>query len=143
MPDARRPFAGRPERGVSPAPVPGVLVPDVPVTVRGQSCARLREIARHGVLLLYGRAVDSTAIRTIALAATHAPIRLHALAAVDTSGLFTAATQAEENEVWVVRPDAHIAAVVDGTDPQALAAALQRAVGADTVEVRRPECVSL
>ncbi|RVW07284.1 pentachlorophenol monooxygenase [Prescottella agglutinans] len=130
-PDVRRPFAGRPERGVSPAPVPGVLVPDVPVTVRGQSCARLREIARHGVLLLHGAAVDPADVRQIALAATHAPIRLHALADVDTSGLLTAATNAEENEVWVVRPDAHIAAVVDGGDRPALAAALRRAVGAE------------
>ncbi|MFC9515459.1 FAD-dependent monooxygenase [Nocardiaceae bacterium NPDC056970] len=130
-PDARRPFAGRPERGVSPAPVPGVLVPDVPVAVRGQACARLREIARHGVLLLHGSDVDPAEVRRIALAATHAPIRLHALSDVDTSGLLTAATQAEPNEVWVVRPDAHIAAVVDGTDPQALAAALRRAVGAE------------
>ncbi|WP_430334744.1 FAD-dependent monooxygenase [Rhodococcus sp. ACT016] len=136
--DARRPFAGRPDRGVSPVPVPGVLVPDVPATVRGQSCARLREIARHGVLLLHGSAVDPAEIRRIALAATSAPIRLHALADVDTSGLLTAATKAEPNEVWVVRPDAHIAAVVDGGDPGALAGALRRAVGADvTVGERR------
>lgn len=135
-PDARRPFAGRPERGVSPTPVPGVLVPDVPVTVRGQSCARLREIARHGVLLLHGSAVDPTGVRQVALSATHAPIRIHSLDDVDASGLLTAATKATENEVWIVRPDAHIAAVVDGNDGAALSAALRRAVGAGA-EARR------
>lgn len=136
-PDPRRPFAGRPARGVAPDPVPGVLVPDVPVTVRGQSCARLREIARHGVLLLHGADVDPTAVREAALTATHSPIRIHALRDIDTTGLLTAATKAGANDVWIVRPDAHIAAVVDGSDRPALAAALRRAVGAEVTAGER------
>ena len=55
---------------------------NIPVTVRGQACARLREIARHGVLLLHGSDVDPAEVRKIALAATHAQIVLRQL---DTS----------------------------------------------------------
>jgi 3-(3-hydroxy-phenyl)propionate hydroxylase len=39
--------------------------------------------------------------------------------------------------VWVIRPDSHIAAVVDGTDPRALSRALQNTVAAPGSEAAR------
>ncbi|RZK73327.1 MAG: pentachlorophenol monooxygenase, partial [Rhodococcus sp. (in: high G+C Gram-positive bacteria)] len=56
--DPERPFAGRPERGCTPAVAPGILVPDTPVTLRGGAGTRLRDIARCGILLLLGDGVD-------------------------------------------------------------------------------------
>lgn len=135
--DAARPFEGRPERGVSPTPVPGVLLPDVPATVGGRDVTRVRQIARDGFLLLHGEDVDVAALRTTALAAVHAPLRIHALAGIDSTGILSDVLDAKPNEVWIIRPDAHIAAVVDGDDPVALRAALQCAVGKAESAVRQ------
>ncbi|UYP18602.1 FAD-dependent monooxygenase [Rhodococcus sp. Z13] len=127
--DPERPFGGRPERGHSPDPVPGVLVPDLPVTVRGRGETRLRSIARDGFLLLHGDDVDPALLRDIALTATSAPLRIHALPEIDHTGLLASVLEAKPHEVWIVRPDAHIAAVVDGSDTGAVFTALRRAQG--------------
>jgi 3-(3-hydroxy-phenyl)propionate hydroxylase len=125
--DPQRPFTGRPERGHVPAPVPGVLIPDVRVTIPGHGSTRLRPIARTGFLLLHGDDVDVAALRTTALAATSAPVRIYSLTDIDTTGLLTSVLQAKPHEVWIIRPDAHIAAVVDGSDPTAVTDAVRRA----------------
>ncbi|MDI9977486.1 FAD-dependent monooxygenase [Rhodococcus sp. IEGM 1307] len=122
--DPERPFAGRPERGCTPAAAPGILVPDTPVTLRGGAGSRLRDIARHGILLLAGDGVDVDAIRSAALAAVHTPIRLVRLSEIDGTGVLTAALDAKPGEVWVIRPDAYIAAVTDTVD--GLVSALHR-----------------
>ncbi|MEN0134684.1 MAG: pentachlorophenol monooxygenase, partial [Rhodococcus sp. (in: high G+C Gram-positive bacteria)] len=131
--DSGRPFAGRPERGCTPAAAPGILVPDAPVTLHGGG-TRLREIARHGILLLLGDDVDVDAIRGAALAAVHTPIRLARLSEIDGTGVLTAALDAKPGEVWVVRPDAYVAAVTDSVD--GLVAALRKLHGSVTVGSR-------
>lgn len=122
--DPERPFAGRPERGCTPAAAPGILVPDTPVTLRGGAGTRLRDIARHGILLLLGDGVDVDEIRSAALAVVHTPIRLVRLSEIDGTGVLTAALDAKPGEVWVIRPDAYIAAVTHTVD--GLVSALHR-----------------
>ncbi len=112
-----RPFGGRPPRGEAPAVCPGVLVPDVQVTVDGAS-VRLRELARSGVTVLCGEGVDPAAVREALGAATEAgmPLGVHALADVDPRGAVAAALEARPGEVFVLRPDAHLAAVLDSVE---------------------------
>ncbi|MFD1498767.1 FAD-dependent monooxygenase [Streptosporangium lutulentum] len=117
-PDPTRPFTGRPPRGATPAPVPGVILPDAPVSITGSPATRLREVARDGFLLLAAGDVDAEAVLKAARRATSAPVRLLCL---------TGALDARPGEVWVIRPDAHIAAVAAG--PASVAAALRRALG--------------
>lgn len=114
-PHPERIFTGRPERGHVPDVVPGVLVPDAPVHLRGSDATRLRAIARDGFLLLHGDAVDPRELRDAALAATHAPVRIHAISEIDHDGVLATVLRPAPNEVWVVRPDAHVAAVSRGT----------------------------
>ena len=135
-PDPSRPFGGRPPRGEVPPAGPGVLVPDVPLpgesyisTPRvGRSNAagppvRLRELAREGFLVLLAAGVDARAADAAARAVA-APVRV---APLDTS--VAAALGARPGEAWVLRPDAHIAAVVPSTE---LETALRRALGHPT-----------
>jgi 3-(3-hydroxy-phenyl)propionate hydroxylase len=128
-PDPKRPFAGRPPRGASPAPGPGVLVPDVPVSVTThRPCTRFRELARDGLLLL-GDDLDLGVARTAAAEVTSAPIRALRFSEVDASGGLATALAAQPGELWVIRPDAHIAAVLHRPDGQAVAAAIRRSLG--------------
>ncbi|MEX5304438.1 FAD-dependent monooxygenase [Kocuria sp. CPCC 205258] len=136
-PHPTRTFPGRPPKGEVPDPVPGVLLPDVPVAVPGIAADRVRELARFGILLLTGPAVDQELVRGTALAAIRSPLRLHAIADIDTTGKLAEALKPEPTDVWVIRPDSHIAAVVDGTDPRALSRALQNTVAAPGSEAAR------
>ena len=121
-PSPRRPFAGRPPRGQASPAGPGVLLPDAPV--RG---GRIRALARDGFLLLAAPGVDPGAV------AGH-DARVLNLTDVDVIGALTAALDARPAEVWVVRPDAHVAAVLVRPGPAAVAAALRRAQGYPQVE---------
>jgi len=49
--------------------------------------------------------------------------------ALDDAGPLAAAGLAEAGEVWVIRPDAHAAAVLPNPGPAQLEAALRRALG--------------
>ncbi|AXB48015.1 FAD-dependent monooxygenase [Amycolatopsis albispora] len=100
--DPARPFAGRPARGSVPPPGPGVLVPDVPADGR-----RLRELAREGFLVLSSDDLPEPHLR-------FTPALREALGARD-------------GEIWLLRPDAYVAAVL--TDPAELPAARARALG--------------
>ncbi len=99
--DPARPFGGRPPRGAVAPPGPGVLVPDVPV-----GDTRLRALARDGFLLIGGEAPGARSL----------PL----------DGPVAEVLGARDGEVWVVRPDAHVAAVVP---PDDVPAALARATG--------------
>jgi len=114
-PDPRRPFAGRPPRGESPPAGPGVIVPDGPV--RG---GRLRALARDGFLLLTGGDGAPTV-------GVPGPARVLSLPEIDQDGTLTAALGARPDETWLIRPDAHVAAVV--TDETALRRAVVAATG--------------
>ena len=127
-PHPTRVFTGRPPRGQAPPVVPGVLVPDAPITVAGSPHVnRLREIARDGVLVL--TTGDPTVAETAATAVTRAPVRALAVADIDPSGLLAEALDARPGEAFVVRPDGHLAAVVAPDDASALSAAVARLLG--------------
>ncbi len=121
-PDPGRPFTGRPPRGETPPAAPGVLVPDCPVTVPGRpDLTRLRRLAREGLTVLLADGapdVDAPAGR--------APVAVHRMADLDPSGALAEILGARPGEIWLLRPDAHVAAVL--TDPADLAAALGRIV---------------
>jgi hypothetical protein len=106
--DERRPFPGRPARGDVPVPAPGVLVPDVPVTVTGRpEVTRLRQLAREGVTVLVG---DDAALPADLPA--DLPVGVHRMRDLDAGPALREALGARPDEVWVLRPDAHIAAVL-------------------------------
>jgi pentachlorophenol monooxygenase/3-(3-hydroxy-phenyl)propionate hydroxylase len=125
-PSAERPFAGRPPRGQSPAAGPGVLLPDAPVATPGGGRGRARALARDGFLLLTTGAVDAVAVRDAA-GAVPGPVRVLVLAELDPDGTLADALDAHPGEVWVIRPDAHIAAVLPDPSIEEITAALHRA----------------
>ncbi|MCX6467152.1 MAG: FAD-dependent monooxygenase, partial [Pseudonocardiales bacterium] len=144
-PDPRRPFAGRPPRGQVPPAGPGVLLPDGPVVRPDGARDRLRALARDGFLLLTGPTSDATAARAAAADAP-GPVRVLALGAIDSDaidsdGTLAAALAARDDEVWVVRPDAHVAAVLAAPTRHDITAALDRAAARTTTEEARPDGV--
>jgi 3-(3-hydroxy-phenyl)propionate hydroxylase len=141
-PDPSRPFGGRPPRGAVPPAGPGVLVPDVPlhgespfsgrrVLVSGTAGrpARLRELARDGFLVLLADGADP-AVADAAVRAVAAPVRVAPLGPA-----VAAALGARPGEAWVLRPDAHVAAIVQTAD---LETALCRALGHPSAIPRHP-----
>lgn len=129
-PNPARPFRGRPERGATPPPGPGILVPDVPVRATGRPPAhRLRELARAGLLVLAGDGVDPAPIAAAAASGLAAPARVLAAADIDARGLLAGSLGMRPGEVWALRPDAHVAAVLDRPAPGDVTAALRRALG--------------
>jgi pentachlorophenol monooxygenase/3-(3-hydroxy-phenyl)propionate hydroxylase len=106
-PDPSRPFAGRPARGEVPVPAPGVLVPDCPITVPGRpALTRLRQLAREGVTVLRG---DDAAAPGLP---PDPPVAVHRMRDLDPGPTLREALGARPDELWVLRPDAHVAAVV-------------------------------
>jgi 2-polyprenyl-6-methoxyphenol hydroxylase-like FAD-dependent oxidoreductase/FAD/FMN-containing dehydrogenase len=125
-PDPRRPFTGRPPRGHTPPPGPGVLVPDVPVGPGAGGATRLREIVRAGLLVLTGSGIDATAVRSLLVPRTAAPVRVLGAGSLDTDASPTVSTALgiRPDERWLIRPDGHIAAVT--TDDDSLLGAVRR-----------------
>ncbi|HEX5598394.1 MAG TPA: FAD-dependent monooxygenase [Micromonosporaceae bacterium] len=127
-PHPSRTFTGRPASGQAPPVVPGVLVPDAPITIAQQpDVTRLREIVRDGILVL--TTGDPRAAEAAVARATPAPVRVLAIADIDPEGLLAEALDTRPGEAWVLRPDGHVAAVVGDADGPALTAALQRTLG--------------
>lgn len=128
-PCPHRPWPGRPAPGRAPVPVPGVVIPDGPARdPHDRSVTRVRQLCRSGLLALVGPRADLPAHEK---AVVHAvgegvPMRVLALDAVDVDGVLRHALQANDDEVWLVRPDAHLAACV--REPAELAAAALRAL---------------
>ncbi|MCO7221388.1 pentachlorophenol monooxygenase, partial [Klenkia sp. PcliD-1-E] len=94
--------------------------PDVPVVVPGRpDLTRLRQLAREGLtVLLAAEAPDVPAPDA------DGPVSVRRIDDLDPSGLLAGALGACADEIWVLRPDAHVAAVL--TDPADLPAALAR-----------------
>jgi 2-polyprenyl-6-methoxyphenol hydroxylase-like FAD-dependent oxidoreductase len=124
-PDPRRPFAGRPPRGEVPVPAPGVLAPDCPVTVPGRpDVTRLRQLARTGVPVLVG---DDAAVPLLPADLPRGlPVGVHRMRDLDAGPTLSKALGARPDEIWVLRPDAHVAAVLTAADD--VAAAVSRAL---------------
>jgi pentachlorophenol monooxygenase/3-(3-hydroxy-phenyl)propionate hydroxylase len=124
-PDPARVHPGRPARGTVAPVGPGVILPDGVVRVDGRRC-RLRELARSGVLLLAAPGADTAAVAAV-IARVRAPVRLLDLGLLDPTGSVAQALGARSGEVWVIRPDAYIAAVA--TDAAAVLPAVRAALG--------------
>jgi 3-(3-hydroxy-phenyl)propionate hydroxylase len=110
-PDERRPCPGRPARGDVPVPAPGVLAPDAPITVPGRAdVVRLRQLAREGVTVLVG---DDAALPALPEQLTGGlPIAVYRIRDLDEGTTLREALGARPDEIWVLRPDAHVAAVL-------------------------------
>lgn len=132
----KRPFAGRPERGHAPAAGPGILLPDVPVAIGGAAPRRLHEYARDGLLFLVAPGANLAAVQAAA-ARSPAPAKVLTIEAIDVEGALAKALASRAGEVWLIRPDAYVTAVLDQPDDAALDAALRRALGRDLAHADR------
>jgi pentachlorophenol monooxygenase/3-(3-hydroxy-phenyl)propionate hydroxylase len=133
-PDPGRPFAGRPARGAVHPPGPGILVPDVPFfDSERPDGTTLRDLAREGFVVLCACGADVSAAREAATAVA-GPVRVLDVAALPDAGPLAAAGLAEPGEVWVIRPDAHAAAVLRRPGRAEIVAALRRALGMTSLE---------
>ena len=126
-PHPARTFPGRPPRGQTPPVVPGVILPDVPI--HGHEANRLRKLTRQGFLVLAADDVDLSAVASTVAQATNAPASSYTLSALDPTGVLAEALAAAPGNVWLVRPDAHVAAIVPADDPRQLHEAINRCVG--------------
>ena len=107
----RQPGALRP-------PVPGVLCPDASCTVAGRQ-TRLRRLFGRSFVVLTAEPPDR-------LPAVGFPCATYTRDDIDDGGEVRKALPASG---YVIRPDGHLAAVLDRPDPPSLAAALHRAAG--------------
>lgn len=121
-PAADRPWPGRPPKGEDPEPVPGVLVPDVPIAGPG-GVDRLRELARRGLVVLVGSDLDLGACED-AVDGMRCGVTVVALDEVDPEGVVAASLHLDGRQAVVIRPDAHIAAIV--TTPAEVGDAVRR-----------------
>ncbi|MQA95387.1 MAG: pentachlorophenol monooxygenase [Streptosporangiales bacterium] len=129
-PDPSRVFAGRPPKGQAATPGPGLIVPDAPVTVPGRpEVTRLRQVLRGGLTVLVPAPGDVAGVRTVLRGLGPVPSAAYVLSDLDPDGLLTEALEARPGEAWLIRPDAHVAAVLPANDPEALRAAAHRALG--------------
>ncbi len=130
-PDPQRPFPGRPERGANPPNVPGVILPDLPVRhpVTGDRVS-LRSLARDGLLLLCHDSVDTVAIED-ELRGPSRPASLTVLSmeALSADEELAATLGAGPGEVWLIRPDCHLAAIAPAAAPGSLLEAIGRLHG--------------
>ncbi|CAN7570719.1 FAD-dependent monooxygenase [Arthrobacter sp. LjRoot78] len=130
-PNPERPFAGRPAKGTLADAGPGVILPDAAVTIAGSE-RRIRRIAREGMMLLLGDRVDAASIQTLARDNCPAPVSILKISDIDPAGSLQFQLKSSTHDVWIIRPDAYIAAVCDAHDPEGIAAALHRAIAATT-----------
>jgi 2-polyprenyl-6-methoxyphenol hydroxylase-like FAD-dependent oxidoreductase len=107
------------EPGAARPVVPGVRCPDAPCVVGGRP-SRLRRLFGRGFVVLAARA-------GIDVPAAGCPVEAHGLAGIDPDGAVRAALGPAADGVLLVRPDAHLAAVLPGSG--GLPAALRRARG--------------
>jgi hypothetical protein len=84
------------------------------VTVPGRpDVVRLRQLVREGVTVLVG---DDAPVPSLPEALpTHVPVAVHRIRDLDSGPTLRAALGARPDEVWVVRPDGHVAAVLTHT----------------------------
>ncbi|MEV4254715.1 FAD-dependent monooxygenase [Spirillospora sp. NPDC049652] len=137
VPEPSRPCAGRPPRGTPPSVAPGTIVPDAPlppaavplvdVPARGGvRPPRLRQLLRGGLTLLADPSLPYPELLAAAREATAAPVTCP-----DPVAVREALPDLRPGELWVVRPDAHLAATLQEPAPEAVAAAVRTALGHD------------
>lgn len=129
-PNPERPFAGRPAKGMLANPGPGVILPDAAITVAGTE-RRIRRLAREGSILLTGDAVDAESIEALVRRTGNAPVAVLKISDIDPTRSLQLQLKPSAYDVWIIRPDAYVAAVCDGRDPENIVASFRRAVGSD------------
>jgi 3-(3-hydroxy-phenyl)propionate hydroxylase len=128
--DRGRPFEGRPPKGHTPAPAPGVLVPDHPVSLPGSpDVTRLRQLLRLGFAVLLTDSKELAVVQRAAKEATDSPVRVLVLCELEGGAEVIASLGMSNTEAWVIRPDAYIAAVVMASDAARLTEVIRRALG--------------
>ena len=137
-PNPQRPFAGRPPKGSLADPGPGVILPDAAVTVAGTE-HRIRRLAREGMILLTGDAADTETFESLVRLAGNAPVSILKISEIDPTGSLELQLQPSAHDVWIIRPDAYVAAVCDSRHPEAIVASLRRAVGSTSCDEPQPE----
>jgi 3-(3-hydroxy-phenyl)propionate hydroxylase len=120
-PDATRPAPTRPDRGSTQPPAPGVLVPDLPLEPEG----RLRGVARDGLLALVADDVDPAEVAGALAGAVQAPTAVRRVGEIAAEAVGVLGHRG--GEVWLLRPDGHLAAILD--DPSEVPTAARRALG--------------
>ncbi|GAA3656603.1 FAD-dependent oxidoreductase [Nonomuraea antimicrobica] len=123
-PEPARPFPGRPPKGTPCPPVPGVILPDAPLPG-----GRLRELSRDGFLVLLGDMCNSRLFVQVLGKVITAPLAVRGLAEMDGTGSLAERLGAGPDEAWLIRPDSHIAAIIPHAGPDAVVAAMGRALG--------------
>ncbi|MGH8791117.1 MAG: FAD-dependent monooxygenase [Stackebrandtia sp.] len=120
-PDPARPCAGRPPKGRPQPPAPGVICPDVPLrdgdNLRTRARGRFTLVAADGLDAAEWKAWTDRAspeVRIVELRREAAP---------------NAQVELGPGEMWLVRPDAHLAATVPDAAVGDVDAALRRALG--------------
>lgn len=117
------------EHGVAPPPVPGVLCPDGPCTAARPGVSRLRQLFGDGFVVLVGGSQLTPRLRDACRRDAGVPTDVYCLDDIDASGVLGAALQARAGRAHVVRPDGHLAAVLDAAEPATVVAAVRRAAG--------------
>ena len=109
--------------------MPGVILPDAATEAAAHGKARVRELARDGLLVLVGDAVNTLEVEGVLSSVVPAglPVRVMHFADLGDDGVVAAGLQAVPEELWLVRPDAHTAACV--RTPEALADAVHTLLG--------------
>lgn len=127
--DPSRYWPGRPPRGQAPTPVPGVILPDAVASSTAHDKTRVRELAREGLLVLVGEAVNSHEVEGVlsGVVPTGLPVRVLRFSDLGDDGVVAAGLQAVDEELWLIRPDAHTAACV--RTPEALADTVHTLLG--------------
>lgn len=113
----RRKFTGRPEKGDLPPICPGVLVPDCRLSVSPMpGITRLRQLLRIGVTIILGKDINENHLKK--LTDTPSPISLYQISELDRCGEVSKVLGIMPDEIWVIRPDAHIAAIYNSPVPK-------------------------
>ncbi|WP_082127060.1 FAD-dependent monooxygenase [Allosalinactinospora lopnorensis] len=117
------------EPGQSRPPVPGVICPDGPCRVPGRpEVTRLRQLFGGGFTVLTADPEHARALAD-AMTGTPLPVAVYALSDIDVEGTLATALRGGTGTTHVVRPDAHLCAVLPDADSRTVRAAVLRACG--------------
>ncbi|HWK20833.1 MAG TPA: FAD-dependent monooxygenase [Microbacteriaceae bacterium] len=110
-PDQSRPAPVEPPRGIVPRPGPGVLIPDLMIDIDGVP-TRIRNLVRGRYTLL----VEGPAAAAGSLQPNSGTYAIVAFSDIDPQGTLRELLAVAPGEIWIVRPDAYVAAVVQDND---------------------------
>jgi 2-polyprenyl-6-methoxyphenol hydroxylase-like FAD-dependent oxidoreductase len=116
--------------GLARPPVPGVLCPDGPHRpVGAEAATRVRQRFGRGFVVLV--AADEAEVEQVRATVDKLdpPIEVDRVTDPELLAALDAPAGERPGRAWLVRPDGHLAAVVDVADPAELTAAVERACG--------------